>query len=119
MPLAYLIGNALFWWLTKRLLWQVDIRTRAAATLCATQKSLSFGLPFIRATFGHRADLAEIMAPLLIFNTVQLFFGATTVVPILKHNIRRHEKKKKKKNRGKNESPLVWCLVAAADYRLR
>ena len=69
----------------------VDIRARVAATICSSQKSLAFGIPFIKATFSHRPDQADIMVPLLLFAQIQLITCVTVFVPIFKHLIVKHE----------------------------
>ena len=70
-----------------RLMPELDSPTRAAALLCSSQKTLAFGIPFIKTAFGHRADIAYIVAPLLLYAPAQLFLGSSVLVPALRERI--------------------------------
>jgi len=83
MPAVYLTLSAIFWQVSKKLLPGLDAPTRAAALLCSSQKTLAFGLPFIKTALGHRPDIAYILAPLLIYAPAQLLTGSTIIVPIM------------------------------------
>ena len=54
MPIAYLLFCALFWRLSVWMLPGLDVSTRAAALLCSSQKTLAFGIPFIKTAFGEK-----------------------------------------------------------------
>ena len=84
MPLTYLSLSAIFWQLSKKLLPGLDPQTRAAALFCATQKTLAFGIPFIKTALSHRPDIAYILAPLLMYAPSQLLFGSSIIVPAMK-----------------------------------
>ena len=59
--------------------------------LCAPQRTLAFGLPFIKTAFGHRADLAYVLAPLLLYAPTQLLLGSIIIVPKMRELIARGE----------------------------
>jgi hypothetical protein len=84
MPLTYLSLSLLFWKLSHQLLPGLDAPTRAAALFCATQKTLAFGIPFIKTALSHRPDIAYILAPLLMYAPSQLLFGSSIIVPAMK-----------------------------------
>jgi predicted Na+-dependent transporter len=83
MPTIYLVLSLLFWRLSLYLLPGMDAKTRAASLFCATQKTLAFGIPFIKTAFGTRPDLAYILAPLLLYAPAQLLLGSTLIVPAM------------------------------------
>jgi sodium/bile acid cotransporter 7 len=83
MPVLYLTLSALFWQVSKFLQPGLDAKTRAAALFCSSQKTLAFGIPFIKTAFGGRPDLAYILAPLLIYAPAQLLLGSTLLVPAM------------------------------------
>jgi len=87
MPALYLLLSLLFWKLSKVFLPGLDPATRAAALFCAPQKTLAFGIPFIKTAFGARPDLAYVLAPLLMYAPVQLLFGSTFIVPLMRKKI--------------------------------
>lgn len=87
MPALYLLLSLLFWKLSKVFLPGLDPATRAAALFCAPQKTLAFGIPFIKTAFGARPDLAYVLAPLLMYAPVQLLFGSTLLVPLMRKKI--------------------------------
>lgn len=89
MPLLYLLLSLLFWWTSYRLLPGLDPKTRAAALFCAGQKTLAFGIPFIKTAFGTRPDLAYVLAPLLIYAPAQLLLGSVLLVPMMRERIER------------------------------
>jgi predicted Na+-dependent transporter len=68
--------------------------TRAAATICSSQKTLAFGIPFIKTAFGHKSNVANILTPLLIYSPIQLFLGSLVVVQFAKKRIEQEEKAK-------------------------
>ena len=88
MPVAYLTLSATFWNLSKLLLPGLDLPTRTAALFCSSQKTLAFGIPFIKTAFGSRPDLAYILAPLLIYAPAQLLLGSIFIVPTLGKKIK-------------------------------
>lgn len=49
----------------------------------------AFGIPFIKTAFGHRPDLAYILAPLLIYAPAQLLLGSTVLVPAMSRKIKK------------------------------
>jgi sodium/bile acid cotransporter 7 len=83
MPITYLVFSAIFWKLSYKLLPGLDAPTRAAALLCSSQRTLAFGIPFIKTAFGTRPDVAYILAPLLLYAPAQLLLGSTLFVPAL------------------------------------
>jgi predicted Na+-dependent transporter len=83
MPASYLGLSWIFWELSKRLLPGLDAPTRAAALFCSPQKTLAFGIPFIKTALGHRPDIAYILAPLLIYAPSQLLLGSALIVPAM------------------------------------
>ena len=87
MPLAYLAFSAVFWVLSKKLLPGLDAQTRSAALLCSSQKTLAFGIPFIKTALGTRPDIAYILAPLLLYAPAQLLLGSSLLVPALRRLI--------------------------------
>lgn len=88
MPVVYLALSGLFWRLSMWLLPGLDVPTRAAAMFCSAQKTLAFGIPFIKTAFGGRADLAYILAPLLIYAPSQLLLGSVLLVPSMSKKIK-------------------------------
>lgn len=88
MPSIYLVLSGAFWALSYRLLPGLDASTRSAALLCSAQKTLAFGIPFIKTAFGTRPDIAYILAPLLLYAPAQLLLGSTLLVPYLRKLIR-------------------------------
>lgn len=48
---------------------------------CSSQKTLAFGIPFIKTALGHRGDIAYILAPLLMYAPAQLLLGSGLLVP--------------------------------------
>ena len=60
--------------------------------ICSSQKTLAFGLPFIKTAFSTRSDLSTILTPLLIFSPTQLFCATTILVPLLKKEIAKSDK---------------------------
>jgi predicted Na+-dependent transporter len=91
MPVVYVALSALFWKLSKTLLPGMDARTRTAALLCSSQKTLAFGIPFIKTALGFRPDLANLLAPLLLYAPCQLVIGSSFFVPLLQKEIRREQ----------------------------
>lgn len=87
LPISYLTYSFIFWQLSKYMLPQLSAQTRAAAVLCSSQKTLAFGIPFIKTALGDRADIAYILAPLLLYAPTQLFLGSSLFVPYLRHVI--------------------------------
>jgi sodium/bile acid cotransporter 7 len=87
MPILYLGLSLMFWNLSKFLLPGLDPSTRAAALFCAPQKTLAFGIPFIKTAFGTRPDLAYVMAPLLMYAPTQLLLGSVILVPLMRYKI--------------------------------
>lgn len=89
MPIVYLSLSALFWQLSKSVLPGLDAPTRGAALFCSSQKTLAFGIPFIKTALGHRPDIAYILAPLLIYAPSQLLLGSSILVPMMQRLIKR------------------------------
>lgn len=83
IPIIYLAFSALFWNLSIKLLPGLGSKIRGAALLCSSQKTLAFGIPFIKTAFGTRSDLAYILAPLLLYAPAQLLLGSSIIVPKL------------------------------------
>ena len=80
-PFLYLTLSFIFWEISKKLLPGLDASTRSAAMFCSSQKTLAFGIPFIKTALGHRADIAYILAPLLMYAPAQLLLGSGLLVP--------------------------------------
>lgn len=91
MPLTYLSLSFLFWHISKMLLPGLDTATRTAGLFAAPQKTLAFGIPFIKTALGHRADLPSLLAPLLIYAPVQLILGSSIIVPMMKARIEKEQ----------------------------
>jgi len=91
MPIMYLTFCAIFWTLSKKLLPGLDPKTRAAALLCSSQKTLAFGIPFIKTALGTRPDVAYILAPLLMYAPAELLLGSSVLVPALRKEIQEAE----------------------------
>jgi len=91
MPLFYLFFSWIFWKLSFILLPGLDMSTRSAALLCSSQKTLAFGIPFIKTALGTRPDLAYILAPLLMYAPAQLLLGSSVLVPPLKKKIQEEQ----------------------------
>jgi predicted Na+-dependent transporter len=91
MPAIYLTFSAIFWALSKFLLPGLDLPTRTAALFCSSQKTLAFGIPFIKTAFGARPDIAYILAPLLIYAPSQLLLGSIFLVPTLGDRIKQQQ----------------------------
>ena len=58
-----------------------------AALLCASSKTMAFGIPFIKTALGHRSDLAYLLAPLLLYAPAHLLLGSSLVVPMIRDKI--------------------------------
>ena len=84
MPITYLFLSLIFWKLSLKVLPGLDTSTRAAALLCSSQKTLAFGIPFIKTALSHRSDIAYILAPLLMYAPAQLLLGSSLIVPAMK-----------------------------------
>lgn len=89
MPAMYIALSVFFWQLSKKLLPGLDVSTRGAAFLCSSQKTLAFGIPFIKTAFGTRPDIAYIVAPLLLYAPAQLLLGSSIFVPWLRKKIQK------------------------------
>lgn len=89
MPTLYLLLTLLFERLSRWLLPGLDEATRGAALLCSAQKTLAFGVPFIKTALGQREDLAYVVAPLLLYAPAQLLLGSSLLVPLLRRRIER------------------------------
>ena len=89
MPLAYITFSGIFWILMRKLVPGLDARGRAAALLCSSQKTLAFGIPFIKTALGHRPDIVNLLAPLLLYAPAQLVIGSSVFVPGLAKDIRK------------------------------
>jgi len=89
MPLAYITFSGIFWILMRKLVPGLDARGRAAALLCSSQKTLAFGIPFIKTALGHRPDIVSLLAPLLLYAPAQLVIGSSVFVPWLAKDIRK------------------------------
>lgn len=87
LPGVYLGLSVLFYRLSFLLFPRIDQKTRAAALFCSSQKTLAFGIPFIRMAFGSRADIAVILAPLLVYAPVELLIGSSMFVPFMRKKI--------------------------------
>lgn len=83
MPIVYLLFSAIFWQVSKFLLPGLDPPTKSAALFCSSQKTLAFGIPFIKMALGHRSDIAYILAPLLMYAPAQLLLGSSLLVPAM------------------------------------
>jgi len=88
MPLLYLALSGVFWAVSTWWLPGLDLPTRTAAMFCSSQKTLAFGIPFIKTAFGSRPDIAYILAPLLIYAPSQLLLGSVLLVPRLGQRIK-------------------------------
>lgn len=62
----------------------MDRPTRSASLFCSSQKTLAFGIPFIRMAFAGNPDIALILAPLLVYAPVELLIGSSLFVPYLR-----------------------------------
>jgi sodium/bile acid cotransporter 7 len=71
LPIGYLLSTCFFWWVSKLFAPRVDVRTRCAAVIASSQKSLAIGIPFVKAIFVNRRDQADIMVPMLVFAQVR------------------------------------------------
>eukprot|EP01038_Epipyxis_sp_PR26KG_P010846 gene10846-14559_t len=91
MPALYLFLSALFWVISMKLLPGLDAPTRSAALLCSSQKTLAFGIPFIKTAFGTRPDIAYLLAPLLMYAPAQLLLGSSILVPMLRSLIEKQQ----------------------------
>lgn len=91
IPVVNIFFLVLFWNLSKLLLPGLNAKTRAAGLFCATQKTLAFGIPFIKTAFGHRSDVSSILAPLLLYAPTQLILGSALVVPLMKREIEKED----------------------------
>lgn len=87
MPTLYVFFSMLFWKLSFKVLPGLDSSTRAAALFCSSQKTLAFGIPFIKAALSHRPDIAYILAPLLMYAPSQLLLGSSVIAPAMKRLI--------------------------------
>ena len=83
MPLAYVLFSAFFWIIMKKIVPGLDARGKAAALLCSSQKTLAFGIPFIKTALGSRPDLVNVLAPLLLYAPAQLIIASSLFVPFL------------------------------------
>lgn len=83
LPTVYMLLSGMFWILSKKILPGLDSPTRSAALFCSAQKTLAFGIPFIKTALGSRPDIACILAPLLIYAPAQLFLGSSILVPAM------------------------------------
>lgn len=63
-----------------------------AATLCASHKTLAFGLPLINTVFEGNPNLASYCAPIMIIHPTQLIIGSL-LVPKFQSFIGQKEKK--------------------------
>ena len=88
VPVVYVGLSMCFWYLSKKLQPGLDARTRTAAFLASSQKTLAFGIPFIKTALGSRSDLANVLAPLLLYAPAQLLIGSAFFVPWLRETIR-------------------------------
>lgn len=95
MPLTYLALSFGFWHLSKMLLPGLDTATRTAGLFAGPQKTLAFGIPFIKTALGHRADLPSLLAPLLIYAPAQLILGSSIIVPMMKARIEKEQLEEK------------------------
>lgn len=89
MPLAYVGFSGLFWVIMRKIVPGLDARGRAAALLSSSQKTLAFGIPFIKTALGHRPDLVNLLAPLLLYAPAQLIIGSSIFVPRLAEDIKK------------------------------
>jgi predicted Na+-dependent transporter len=63
------------------------------ALFCSSQKTLAFGIPFIRMAFASRSDIAVILAPLLVYAPVELLIGSSIFVPWMRREIEAQSEK--------------------------
>eukprot|EP01035_Chromulina_nebulosa_P020491 gene20491-26585_t len=91
MPTSYLLLSYFFWHVSKYFLPGLDDSVRASALFCSSQKTLAFGIPFIKTALGHRSDIAYILAPLLLYAPSQLLLGSAIIVPIMRKKIDRKD----------------------------
>lgn len=91
MPVIYLTLSYIFWELSKKILPGLDASTRSAALFCSSQKTLAFGIPFIKTALGHRPDIAYILAPLLMYAPAQLLLGSSILVPAMQKMIAKEQ----------------------------
>mmetsp|Transcript_5252 Transcript_5252/g.5384 ORF Transcript_5252/g.5384 Transcript_5252/m.5384 type:complete len:410 (+) Transcript_5252:82-1311(+) len=92
MPIANIFFMLVFWNISKKIVPGIDVKTRAAGLFCATQKTLAFGIPFIKTALGHRPDVSSILAPLLLYAPTQLILGSSLIVPLMIKKIEDDEK---------------------------
>ena len=93
LPIVYLTLSLAFWRLSQSLFPRIDAKTRAAALFCSSQKTLAFGIPFIRMAFASRPDVAVILAPLLVYAPVELLIGSSLFVPWMRRCIEKEAPK--------------------------
>eukprot|EP01041_Mallomonas_annulata_P004296 gene4296-8540_t len=91
MPVLNIFFLVLFWKLSVKLFPGLNAKTRAAGLFCATQKTLAFGIPFIKTALGHRPDVSSILAPLLLYAPSQLILGSSLVVPLMIKEIEKED----------------------------
>jgi len=58
---------------------------RVAATYCASQKTLAFGLPLIQTVFEGSPHLASYCAPLMFIHPLQLLIGSSVLPRVQKY----------------------------------
>ena len=54
----------------------LDRKDVVAATFCASQKTLAFGLPCIRTIFAGQAELGFYAAPIMVLHPTQILVGS-------------------------------------------
>ena len=86
MPVLYLAFCAIFWELIDLLIPGLDPPNRTAALLASSQKTLAFGIPFIKTALGTRPDIAYVLAPLLMYAPAQLLLGTRVKLRHLQHH---------------------------------
>lgn len=87
LPSAFLLSNIMFWMTSSWLMPRLNVKSRCSAMMCSSQKTLAFGIPFIKSCFGDRPDLALVLTPLLVFSPLQLMSSSSFLVPSMKRII--------------------------------
>lgn len=92
IPLFYLLSNYLFWHIMNVVIPDSSVKTKCAAMICSSQKTLAFGIPFINTAFANRNDVGIILLPLLIYSLSQVFLSSLVLVPVMRDMIEHDER---------------------------
>jgi len=87
LPAAFFLSQLAMFAFSALPVFKLTRKDQTAAMFCATQKTLAFGMPLIKAFFEGSPHAALITTPLLVIHPLQLLIGSL-MIPYLQRYIK-------------------------------